>query len=77
MAIVAYVLIQAQVGRAGEALAKVKAIKGVVEAHSVAGEYDIVCKVEAQDLGELRRIVVDGIHRVEGVVRTITLIAVE
>ncbi len=74
---IAYVLIQAHVGRVGDVLNRVRALKGVVEAHSVAGEYDIICKIEARDLEDVRRIVVEGIHRVEGVVRTVTLIAVE
>jgi DNA-binding Lrp family transcriptional regulator len=72
-----YVLIQTQVGRVGDVLDRIKALKGVVEAHSVTGEYDIICKIETRDLEEVRRIVVEGIHKIEGVVRTVTLIAVE
>ncbi|MEM4970197.1 MAG: Lrp/AsnC ligand binding domain-containing protein [Sulfolobales archaeon] len=74
---IVYVLIQVQVGRVGDVLSKVRALKGVVEAHSVTGEYDVICKVEARDLEEVKRIVVEGIHRVEGVVRTVTLIAID
>ncbi|MFZ8824386.1 MAG: Lrp/AsnC ligand binding domain-containing protein, partial [Desulfurococcales archaeon] len=43
-----YVLIQTQVGRVGDVLDRVKALKGVVEAHSVTGEYDIICKIETR-----------------------------
>lgn len=45
--------------------------------HVVTGPYDIVVFVEAKDLGILTNTVVEGIHKIKGVVDTNTAIVVE
>ncbi len=48
-------------------------IKEIVELHPLFGEYDLIAKIEATDLDELGRIVVEKIRAIDGVVDTKTL----
>ncbi len=43
----------------------------------VFGQYDIIARVEAKDLQELRQIIIDKIRNVQGVMSTNTLIISE
>ena len=45
--------------------------------HVVTGPYDIIVFVEAKDLSTMTNTVVEGIHKVKGVVDTNTAIVVE
>lgn len=70
----AYCLISAAPGKTMEVLQKVKAIDEVKLADSVAGEYDIVTRVEAGSLERLSKIVFGEIRVIPGVIATMTLI---
>lgn len=48
-------------------------IKEIVELHPLFGEYDLIAKVEAKDLEELGKIVVEKIRSIDGVADTKTL----
>ncbi|MCD6512948.1 MAG: Lrp/AsnC ligand binding domain-containing protein [Thermoplasmata archaeon] len=48
-------------------------IKEIVELHPLFGEYDLIAKIEAKDLDELGRIVVEKIRAIDGVADTKTL----
>lgn len=73
---VALVLINTETGVEETVLEKLKKMKNVKEAFIVYGVYDIIVKVEAKDLEELRDIVSTRIRRVEGVRSTVTLIVI-
>jgi DNA-binding Lrp family transcriptional regulator len=73
----AYVLINCDAGKAGGALRKLKEMKGVKNVRLVTGLHDVVALVEAQDLTDLAKAVIDKIQKTEGVGRTITMVAVE
>jgi DNA-binding Lrp family transcriptional regulator len=49
----------------------------VKSVHIVTGPYDIVVFAEAKDLAKLTGVVVEGIHKIKGVVDTNTAIVVE
>jgi len=69
----AYVLVNAEPGRAGRTLSKtMAAVKGVLSAEDLSGPYDVIARVEAPDLDRLARLVVAKIQVLEGVTRTIT-----
>ena len=75
MAIEAYVLIKADIGKTTgvvEALAK---LEGVRSAHSVTGPYDIIAALEVVDLDHLGSLMSD-VHCIGGIQRTTTCIAV-
>lgn len=73
----AYVLINCDSGKAGEAVRKIREIQGLKNAKLVTGLHDIVALAEAEDLKKLAQVVVDKIQRVDGVSRTVTMVAVD
>ncbi len=68
----AYVLIQTEVGKAGQVVAAVEEIPGVTRAVVLTGPYDLLAHVEAIDVDSLGRLAVSEIQAVESVVRTVT-----
>ena len=77
MAVAAYVLIQAETGRAFQVAEAVRASDGVISADTVAGPYDVIVKAQAPSLDELGRLVLSNIQTVEGIIRTFTCPIVE
>jgi len=75
MTVHAVVLIQCEIDEIPEAAQAIAEIEGVSEVYSVAGEFDLVAIVRVADHGALATVIPDGISKVEGVVRTETLIA--
>jgi DNA-binding Lrp family transcriptional regulator len=69
---VGYILIQTDVGKSQAVTEAVDAVKGVIEAVSVTGPYDVIARAEARSLRDLSRLVVDRIQEVDGVTRTLT-----
>lgn len=76
MAVKAYVLIEADVGKAGEVVSAVQKLKGVKLADSVTGSFDVIAAIEVTDLDGVGS-VVKQIHSVAGVGKTTTCIGVK
>lgn len=72
MAVEAYVLIQAEVGKAAEVAAACAKIGGVVSAEDVTGPYDCIVRAKADTVDELGKLVVSAIQGVQGITRTLT-----
>jgi len=72
MAVVAYVLIQTEVGKAAEVAKQVRAIEGVVSAEDVTGPYDVIVRAQAGSVDDLGRMVVSQLQLIEGITRTVT-----
>lgn len=72
MDVVAYVLIQTEVGKAVEVASQVAAIGGVTAAEGVTGPYDVIARASAGSVDDLGRLVVSEIQRIEGITRTVT-----
>jgi DNA-binding Lrp family transcriptional regulator len=68
----AYVLIQTEVGKAGQVAEAIGRIDGVQRVEDVAGPYDVIARVQAPGMDELGRLVVARIQAVDGVTRTLT-----
>lgn len=68
----AYVLVQTEVGRAGDVAAEIKGIAGVAAADDVTGPYDIIAKIEADDMDQLGKLVMARIQAISGITRTLT-----
>jgi DNA-binding Lrp family transcriptional regulator len=69
----AYVLVNAEPGLLGRAVSRqIVGIEGVLSAEDLSAPYDVIARVEAQDLDELAKLVVAKIQVLEGVTRTIT-----
>jgi len=71
----AVVLIQCEIDEIPEAAEAIAELDGVSEVYSVAGEFDLVAVVRVAEHEDLAGVIPGGIAKVEGVVRTETLIA--
>jgi DNA-binding Lrp family transcriptional regulator len=71
----AVVLVQCEIDEIPEAAQAIADLEGVSEVYSVAGEFDLVAVVRVAEHEDLARVIPGGIAKVEGVMRTETLIA--
>lgn len=70
----AYILLNIESGKVGKAHTALKGIKGVKEAHIVAGPFDIIAFVEANGLEQLSQRILMEIQSISGVRSTTTAI---
>jgi len=70
---VGFVLISTAPAKEHQVYNELLKIKEVVELHPLFGEYDLIAKVEAKDLEDLGKIVVEKIRPIDGVADTKTL----
>ena len=75
MTVHAVVLIQCEIDEIPEAAQSIAEIDGVSEVYSVAGEFDLIAIVRVAGHDQLASVIPGGIAKVEGVVRTETLIS--
>jgi len=71
--LMAYILINTEIGDEEKVYEALQNMEGVVEAHIVYGVYDIVAKIHAENTDELRN-VVENIRKKAGLRSTLTLI---
>jgi DNA-binding Lrp family transcriptional regulator len=72
----AYVLIEAEAGQVGSINATLRGVEGVRAADPVTGPYDIVVILETEDQRDIGRIVMNEIHGIVGIKRTVTCLAI-
>ena len=70
---IAYVLINAELGREKTVLKDLRAIENVSEVHLVYGVYDIIVKVEAENMEKLKEILTFKIRRMKEIISTLTM----
>jgi DNA-binding Lrp family transcriptional regulator len=75
MAVHAVVLVQCEIDEISETAQAIADIHGVTEVYSVAGEFDLVAIVRVADHDSLATVIPGGIAKVDGIVRTETLIS--
>ncbi len=73
----AFVLIKTGAGASAGVLDSLEGITGIVEAHIVAGEYDIIAEVEVDEVHDVLDVVSSGVQTLDGVLDTKTYIALE
>jgi DNA-binding Lrp family transcriptional regulator len=76
MVVKAYVLVQAQLGRARPVAKAIAKVKGVKMVHAVTGLYDVIAYLEMSDMTTLSEMVMKKIQTAKGVERTHTAIVV-
>ncbi|MFC1505749.1 Lrp/AsnC ligand binding domain-containing protein [Thermoproteota archaeon] len=70
---IAYVMINAESGREKALLKDLRAIENISEVHLVYGVYDIIVKVEAENMEKLKEILTFKIRRMKEVRSTLTM----
>jgi len=73
----AFVLINADLGKERELLDELGTIKYVKEAHFLYGVYDIIVKIEADSMEKVKEMITWKIRRMENVRSTITMVVIE
>jgi len=71
---IAFVLLNAELGAETEVLNGLKMIDEVKETHLIYGVYDIITRIEAETMDELRKVIGWKIRRLTKVRSTITMV---
>ncbi|HEU0020173.1 MAG TPA: Lrp/AsnC ligand binding domain-containing protein [Dehalococcoidia bacterium] len=75
MAARAYILIEAEVGRANQVVEALRSIEGVKFADVITGIHDLIACVEADTMSGVAELVTGQVQGIRGVVKTITCVA--
>ncbi|MDI6916255.1 MAG: Lrp/AsnC ligand binding domain-containing protein [Thermoplasmatales archaeon] len=70
----AYVLLKVKKGKAMDVKNELSRVKGVAEVNLVSGRYDAVVRLECEKLSTIIEIVINRIHKTDGIERSETLI---
>jgi DNA-binding Lrp family transcriptional regulator len=73
----AYVMVKAHTGEADRLLREIEAIDGVVNATVVAGDVDLIAKLDVPSPADVKTVAADSIQNIDGVEDTQTYVAME
>ncbi len=73
----ALVLMNAEMGYENKLVDQLKKTPHISEVYAVYGVYDVMVKVEADSMEQLRDAISTGLRRIDGVKSTLTMIIVE
>ena len=76
MATKAYLLVETSVGMTREVATALTGLPGITTVDVVTGPHDIIATINADDISVVGELVTNRIHTVNGVVRTVTCVAV-
>jgi len=68
----AFVLIQTEQGKMAQVAEKVQEIEGVDDVDVVAGPYDVIAHLSAEEIDAIGKLIVSEVQTVPGVIRTLT-----
>jgi|YelNatPaOPRAMG01_1025707.scaffolds.fasta_scaffold04488_5 Lrp/AsnC family transcriptional regulator for asnA, asnC and gidA len=72
MGVHAYIFVHTDTGRAVEVVLEARKIDKVKEAHAITGVYDVIIKVEAENIEDLENTIIKKIQGIKGVRGTAT-----
>jgi len=75
--VTAYVMIKSMIGEVETIRDDVKAIEGVIDAHIVAGDVDVIAKLEVASPDAIKALIGEEIHGIDGIDSTTTYIAMD
>lgn len=70
----AYVLVTAEIGKVQKVHEGLRLIPQITEVHSLYGVYDIIAKIEADNMEKLKELVGSKIRQIDGIRATTTMI---
>lgn len=73
----AFVMVKADSVDADTVLEAVLGVEGVTEAHVVAGDFDIIAEIEAEEVYDVLGAAATDVRSIDGVVDTKTYVALE
>jgi len=72
----AFVLIETAVGKTKAVVTAISKLEGVKSVDGVTGPYDIIAIIEANTLEDIGETVINDIHPIDGISRTVTCLAI-
>ena len=75
--VTAYIMIKANTGDADRLREEIEAVEGVLEAHIVAGDVDVIAKVQVDSPAAVKDVAATHIQGIDGVESTQTYIAMD
>lgn len=73
----AFVMVKTGAGRSEAVVEEVRGFESITEAHVVAGEFDIMAEVSAEEVYDVLRTASSAIQDLDGVTETRTYIALD
>ena len=73
----AYVLINCEIGSEEKVIEELKTVDGVKEVHGTFGAYDVLAKVESEQVETLRETITWKIRKIDKIRSTLTLMGIE
>jgi DNA-binding Lrp family transcriptional regulator len=73
----AFVLINCELGSEEAVISELKSVEGVKEVHGTFGAYDILAKVESDQVEKLRETITWKIRKIQKIRSTLTLMGIE
>ncbi|WP_265110150.1 Lrp/AsnC family transcriptional regulator [Halosolutus halophilus] len=73
----AFIMVKTAAGKSEGLLASIRGLEMVTDAHIVAGNYDIITEVDAEQVYDVLKVVSSNIQSLEGVTDTKTYIAMD
>ena len=73
----AYVLINCEIGSEEKVISELKSVDGVKEVHGTFGAYDVLAKVESEQVETLRETITWKIRKIDKIRSTLTLMGIE
>jgi DNA-binding Lrp family transcriptional regulator len=71
--VIAFVLVNVNLGTEEEVLARLREVEGVKEAYQIFGAYDIIARLEAEDAEKLKGILQERVRKLDSIRSTLTL----
>ena len=75
--LMAYVLINCEIGSVEEVISHLKSISDIKEVQGTFGVYDILAKLESNEVKTLRNTITNQIRKIDRVSATLTLMGIE
>lgn len=72
----AYILIETSVGKTNEVARELRSNESMISVDTVTGPFDIIAVVEADSLPSIGELISEGMHKVPGIVKTVTCLSV-
>jgi DNA-binding Lrp family transcriptional regulator len=77
VSVVAYVMVKANTGEADRLRDAIADVVGVETVHIVAGDVDLIAKLDVDSPADVKTVAADGIQSIDGVEDTQTYVAME
>lgn len=77
MSVIAYILINIKRGGEGTVVNEIRKKPGVLYADELYGGFDIIIKIEKENMEEIQKFLIDYLRKIEDIEKTKTLIAIK